>query len=110
MNRGENVLTRPLPTLPFLREQKQYISSKILYSWCCGEFPADGKDYAYQRIPGMTVIGENISIFDRETHTKRTRKLTDETRDLREQIEVPHCLQASELPSRNCGGMLEVTS
>ena len=31
--------------------------------------------------------------------TKRIDKLTEETRDLREHIEAPHCLQASEPPS-----------
>ena len=53
---------------------------------------------------------KEISGFDRIVHVKRICELTEETRDLREQIEVPHCLQASEPPSGNFENMLEVAS
>ena len=54
---------------------------------------------AYQQIPYRTISHkEDISEIDR-VHAMRTNALTEETRDCREQIKAPHCLQASEPPS-----------
>lgn len=57
--------------------------------------PTAKKDYAYQQIPCRTV---EVSGIDR-VHKKRFGERTEETRDLRGQIKIPHCLQASEPPS-----------
>ena len=97
--------------LPFLHVKKQEkVPGEILHPRSSGGFTADEKGYTNQQNPDRTITAreEGDIRIDRVVHVKRIGVLTEETRDLREQIEVPHCLQASEPPSGICEYVLEV--